>query len=431
MHTKTKKRYNLVGTAYSCTLGEMLKVLHSLKVPLLLAGEGCGSCPIGLTATGEGRTQSAFTLAEVLITLGVIGVVAAITLPTLLTNVQERVRQEQVRTVKYKFTKATEKMNSLGKIGEYPTTMDFVNELKKHMTIAKVCDSSHLNECWPAKTITAYSGNSTTPQTVNVNTITNGTELKALANTTGPTATVGIVTGDGVPMILVYNTHCSGFDEAKQYTWSVENGKPVTNATTNCVSAIFDINGAKGPNKIGTDVRTLNSIFGAAKLSGYTPADVTICKSVRKKYGFKYCGFYAQDYWVGAIYACDKLGLHLPDIQTLANMANARYGINIIAPFTIYNVENPPEGQTCLEYFMGGSYNDAAYRVQNSDQILCGQSGDVGSGSPIGSSFDGYYWSSSESLNNNALVRHIYFSGSNWHRYNRSMTSNKALCVGD
>ena len=378
-----------------------------------------------------------FTLAEVLTTLGIIGVVAAVTLPTLLTNIQDRVRQEQVRTVKYKFTKATEKMNSLGRITEYPTTMDFVNELKKHMTIAKVCDSSKLNECWPSQTITAYSGNSTTPQTVNVNTLTNGTELKALANTTGPTATVGIVTGDGVPMILVYNTHCSGFDETKQYTWSVENGKPVTNATTNCVSAIFDINGAKGPNKIGTDVRTLNSIFGSVRLtsdSGYGPAGMAICNNLKKKYGFEYCDSAAQngqDYWIGAMYACDKLGLHLPSMQTLAAMANARYGVNIITPFTLYIVASPSEGQSCIDYFRSTGWGDYDYRIQHSDQILCVQSGAVGSGSPVGNSFDGSYWSSSEASTSNAYRRRIHDSNSDWLRLRRNASGYIALCVGD
>ncbi len=58
--------------------------------------------------------RAAFTLAEVLITLGVLGVVAAITLPTLLTNVQQRVQKEQLRSAKYKLTLSTDKMKSLG-----------------------------------------------------------------------------------------------------------------------------------------------------------------------------------------------------------------------------------------------------------------------------------------------------------------------------
>ncbi|MBS6602593.1 MAG: type II secretion system protein, partial [Brachyspira sp.] len=63
---------------------------------------------------GYGIQKSAFTLAEVLITLGVVGIVAAMTLPTVITNVNERIRKEQVRTVKYKLTQATDKMKSLG-----------------------------------------------------------------------------------------------------------------------------------------------------------------------------------------------------------------------------------------------------------------------------------------------------------------------------
>lgn len=38
----------------------------------------------------QAKTKRAFTLAEVLITLGVIGIVAAMTMPTLLKNVAER-----------------------------------------------------------------------------------------------------------------------------------------------------------------------------------------------------------------------------------------------------------------------------------------------------------------------------------------------------
>ena len=55
------------------------------------------------------QKKVAFTLAEVLITLGIIGVVAAMTLPVLLTNVQAKIRAEQIRSAKYKFSLATEK----------------------------------------------------------------------------------------------------------------------------------------------------------------------------------------------------------------------------------------------------------------------------------------------------------------------------------
>lgn len=38
--------------------------------------------------TKQSQKLNAFTLAEILITLGVIGVVAAVTMPTLVTNIQ-------------------------------------------------------------------------------------------------------------------------------------------------------------------------------------------------------------------------------------------------------------------------------------------------------------------------------------------------------
>lgn len=42
-------------------------------------------------------TKTAFTLAKVLITLGIIGVVAAITMPTLLTNLQNKKLESQFK----------------------------------------------------------------------------------------------------------------------------------------------------------------------------------------------------------------------------------------------------------------------------------------------------------------------------------------------
>ena len=74
-----------------------------------------------------------FTLAEVLITLGIIGVVAALTLPALLTNIQSKVRAERSRSVQYKFSLATEKMARLNLIGPYDSTDAFVDELQKHL----------------------------------------------------------------------------------------------------------------------------------------------------------------------------------------------------------------------------------------------------------------------------------------------------------
>ena len=53
------------------------------------------------------KISKGFTLAEVLITLGIIGVVAAMTMPTLITNVQERVNITALRTFYSTISKST------------------------------------------------------------------------------------------------------------------------------------------------------------------------------------------------------------------------------------------------------------------------------------------------------------------------------------
>ena len=383
-----------------------------------------------LASSAFPKLRSAFTLAEVLITLGVIGVVAAVTMPTLVTNIQDRVRKEQVRTVKYKLTKATDKMKSLGKIGQYdaPVTKNFVNELKKHMTIAKVCDSGNLSECWPSDTVNVHT-NQTTITPTSINSLTKGTGLKALAISSGNEDTVGIVTGDGVPMLLVYSPKCQALDEAQNYTWSVEDGKPVTNATTNCISAIFDINGSKGPNRVGQDIRTLNSLFGSVDL-GAVSVSKSECEAMVNsgKYGIKGCS-YDTDYWAGGVKACADIGLHLPDMMTLANIANSRYGTTLIGPYTMYFGSNHASTQSgdCTSWIRthwGSQY------VDESDSIICNANTnrDYSSGFYV----NGYYWSSSEYSSTYAYHRNFYDDHSHWYRnHGRYDSDIKSLCVGD
>ena len=364
--------------------------------------------------------SNAFTLAEVLITLGVIGVVAAVTMPTLVTNVQERIKKEQVRTVKFKLTKATDSMKSLDKIGPYATTEAFVNELKKHMSIAKVCDKDHLTQCWPTETINTPNG------TRNVTDLKTGTNLMALSLGTGSTTTMGIVTGDGVPMILVYSPVCTPLDPVKSYTWSVVDGKPETNATTNCISAIFDINGAKGPNKIGQDVRTLNSLFGYKRF-GATAMSKADCLKKKDKLGINDC-YYETDYYAGAVEACANIGLHLPSMQTLANLAGARYGRTDIGVHTLI-MRNGYSGYTdCHEYY---DTHDYGGRKALSD-IICvnGTSIPNGVNTAVSEISDGYFWSSTEVSANTALKRNINSDNSSWNENNRN-NGNVPLCVGD
>lgn len=106
--------------------------------------------------------QSAFTLAEVLITLGIIGVVAAMTIPTLMNNTQEK---EYVSSLKKTFSilanAQTLAENENGNIMSWSYTSDAAqnsktvfDNIKPYLKISKECGYS--DGCW---TPTVYSFN--------------------------------------------------------------------------------------------------------------------------------------------------------------------------------------------------------------------------------------------------------------------------------
>ena len=273
-----------------------------------------------------------FTLAEVLITLGIIGVVAAITLPTLNAAINKKVRAEQIRTVKYKFTKATEKMAAQGLIGPYDSTAAFVAELQNHLKIMKVCPSTKIRDCWPYDTVTLLDG-----KEWEISKTQTGKHLKMEDSDTADYSSpnVGIITGDGTPMILSYNTKCEALDPVKSYTWSTEDNKPVSNATASCVAAVFEINGKKRPNKQNDDVALFNAnglgtscaieIDGKCFGSAFIPAPLTIaeCEAHKGELGIKYCE-YDNDYWAGAVKQCGGVN-NMPTLNDLAKIASAIY----------------------------------------------------------------------------------------------------------
>ena len=279
------------------------------------------------------KAKTAFTLAEVLITLGIIGIVAAMTLPTLNQAINKKVRAEQVRTVKYKFTKATEKMNSLGLIGPYASTDAFVDELQKHLKIMKRCDSSHLRECWPYDEVDLGNG-----KTWDISKTKTGKQLKMENGDKSDYSSnnVGIVTADGTPMILSYNKKCEALDPVKQYTWSTSDGKPVSNATAGCVAAVFEINGGAKPNRYGDDVQNFNAgglgsscaieIGSLCLTAPFSPKPLTKaeCEAQKSTLGINEC-YYDNDYWAGAVKACKDKGKKLPSHSDLDEIAKALY----------------------------------------------------------------------------------------------------------
>ena len=274
-------------------------------------------------------SKVAFTLAEVLITLGIIGIVAALTLPAFISNVQGRIQAKRVENINQKLSKVTDKMAVQSGLIGYPDTMAFVQEMKKHMSIAKVCDNSHLAECWGTTEVDVGKdkpweiSKTKTAKTLKINEPDNWAD------------TVGIVTADGTPMILSYDKECNFDVNNTGLQFDKSSGK---SNSLKCLSGVFDWNGGARPNKLGDDVITLGMASGLGNSCAFevngtcytapfkpTPMTKAECEAAvaEGKLGIKACN-YVLDYWAGAVKQCGGVS-KMPTSAQLAELASQLY----------------------------------------------------------------------------------------------------------
>lgn len=95
--------------------------------------------------------KAAFTLAEVFITLAIIGIVAALTIPALVENHNQKAWNTAASVFEKKLEEATRQMNAEEKLAGYKNTTEFVNELKKYIKINKICQSNEISKCFSSK----------------------------------------------------------------------------------------------------------------------------------------------------------------------------------------------------------------------------------------------------------------------------------------
>ncbi len=297
----------------------------------------------------EKRRMTAFTLAEVLITLGIIGVVAAVALPALITNINDRANSERQANIAQKITQAMEQMRAHGELVQYGSTDAFVDVLQKYLKITKRCDADHLAECWTTSTITGTDG-----ATYNIADF--KTRKKLLKNSATDGNNVGLILADGASMILTYNPSAQGIDIGDKVLASnkylpISSSKykdfPYTTSVTGAIDFVMDVNGKKGPNmetvsKRPRDIRSFrlagftkklpceNGSQGCIAYVGTSYSAVNCSTSAASEddttdYA-KYCGptpsGYSNDYWAGAKKVCDEAGMYLPVQSELKQIYN-------------------------------------------------------------------------------------------------------------
>ena len=285
----------------------------------------------------KGRRKVAFTLAEVLITLGIIGVVAVMTMPAIIANIQDHVKAKRIENIRQKLSKVTDAMSATSGINGYADTMEFVTEMNRHMKIAKICDNDNLSACWPTKEVMLNDegkmweiSKTKKPKTLKI--------PDAVLN--NYTNTVGIVTADGTSMILSYDKTCDFNPEVTGYTYS--NG--LSNSAS-CLAGVFDWNGGKNPNKLGKDVITLGVASGLGyecvfELNGkcftapFLPTSISRaeCEELKGELGIVGCN-YEQDYWAGAVKQCGGVS-KMPTRNDLVELAKVLYNTSSIDPYT-------------------------------------------------------------------------------------------------
>ncbi|MBE7709037.1 MAG: prepilin-type N-terminal cleavage/methylation domain-containing protein [Cyanobacteria bacterium SIG32] len=237
--------------------------------------------------------KSAFTLAEVLITLAIIGVVAAMTIPTLVANYQQKSWDTASSVFNRRLGEALAMMNTTSSLAGYSTTADFVEELSKHIKIVKTCSSDKLTDCFTSEILT-------TADPVETKNLTASRNL--YSTTDYGTETIGVMFADGVSALIAYNKNATE-DPYSNTVVRFSGGKDSVAMGTDAISILYDVNGLKTPNQMdtGKDIRGLNILIE-------TDSDI------------KLLGSYDLE---GAKAACEGIGMRLPTIEELETMYEA------------------------------------------------------------------------------------------------------------
>ena len=262
-----------------------------------------------------------FTLAEVLITLGIIGVVSAMTIPTLVSNFKQRSYDTASNTFTRKLGESLKLMNSDSDLAGHNTTTEFVNALSKKIKIVKICPSEKLKECFAEQF-------STNTDTYKVEELKQAKNLNQSGNY--GTETIGVVFADGVSALVAYNKKAKQDPFNNRIVNITSNGSGLKDRTiglsTDALAILYDVSGSNDSNTYGTndegkfkDIRGINvSIKVGADIlyiPSYSPVDCSTSSSI----GYEYCtgSSVSSDYRAGTRKVCAENQMRAPTINEL------------------------------------------------------------------------------------------------------------------
>lgn len=266
--------------------------------------------------------RSAFTMAEILLSLTIIGVVAAITLPSLTGNINERTWNTQRKALYARFSQAIALMpalNGYGTLKEESSSgagdaVDTATEtflsagLSKVLKINNICDYEHLTDCGFVENIVNLGGSTiSTPRTLgelNSKIIHISADSSTVTSSYSQidTKAAAFETQNGETVIAYYNPYCQGnMNELSTGNWYFVQRKV-------CANFIYDLNGNKGPNTVGKDIGFMSALYPTDSVI-VAPFVVSSKEkdSVSYEEALKYCTSLDQEY-------------RLPNVDELASM---------------------------------------------------------------------------------------------------------------
>jgi len=279
--------------------------------------------PHGRGNDGRALKHAAFTLAEVLITLAVIGVVAALTIPSLVENHNAKAWSTAKDLWQKKLVEVTRRMNVDGVMTGYSTTEDYFDTFKKYVKVIKTCDSNDINTCYSPKVVSTGKNGEIEVETSGLKTA-NDLGLKDFG-----TNTMSFVIADGTTVIMAYNPKCPELDPFSQEGQSGQVG---------CMGMMIDVNGKKGPNRVGKDIKLSegvafstcdNPIGDYCWSTDFEPTAIDTCTDTTYDETGSSNSRCSTNYWAGAKKTCEEKGMELPTMDQLANLASTIYGTTI------------------------------------------------------------------------------------------------------
>ncbi len=181
-----------------------------------------------------------FTTPELLLAIGVIGVISAILLPLAFRKTDDIAFGPASEKVNYTLTNTLDIMNSDRRLTGYQSTKEFVDSFIEYVKTSKRCSSEDLSKCFPENF-----------EATGVQYSINDVKSSAFMGKTNWCSDVeGLSLKNGINMLVTYNPYCS----SKRYQ--------------NCIAALYDLNSPEKMNVFkGNGVSDLGT-FNAGFING-------------------------------------------------------------------------------------------------------------------------------------------------------------------